>query len=163
MIIGSDKFMNICEKAAIHMKRSESAYNHVAVLIIGNKIVSFGRNDMSRTCCNNRHSYSVHAEIDALSRGQYLLEPSGRPRKGRTGRLGRRNKAFLFSVRIGGCSNFAPSRPCNHCLEQMKAIYNLDIRVFYVCPDSNSWKQIRVDDAVPTYDTKSARRHKIEN
>ena len=113
-----------------HNKNHKSA--HIALLLQGRKVISWGFNQMDRQCFRGENIRSLHAEIDCLRKCRPIRD------------ICKKNYKLLI-VKISRDPNqlYSDSRPCNCCT---KFILGLGIRRVYCSNDDGIIEKLRFKD-----------------
>lgn len=111
----NSKHLTYLEKAARLASKSTMTHKHGCVLVNeeDGTIVSQGYNRNTTIMC---HTFSIHAEVDALMKLKKKVNKSILP------------KCVMYIVRIGPTHEFKYSKPCENC---KKAILKYGIKNVY--------------------------------
>lgn len=123
---------NYIVKARELNKQNKSC--HIAILLRGKKIVTYGFNNMDRQCYRGKPIFSMHAEIDCLRK----YKPSGS--------INKRNYTLVV-VKVAKLEDkYYDSMPCKNCT---KVILELGIKKLYCSRNNGDIVKINLKEYVP--------------
>lgn len=99
--VARKKRFGYMEQAAKAAKKSSMTHKHGCVLVLDNVgPIACGFNRIEKYLC---HSFSIHAEVDAINKAKKILTKS------------QFQLTDLYVVRISKDSTLKLSKPCKHC------------------------------------------------